>query len=486
MRTTLIAAFCLAPFLCAQGPVSGRVVNASTGEPLAEVVVSLTQESTIPQAQQPVFTDAKGHFFFASLPPGIKRKLQFSRYEFVDATYPPPFRYLEVGTSGLTGIEVQLTPGAVLSGTAFDAQGKPYYQLSAVRHKSIDGEAVRETRHLSNRKNPTGQFRLYGLRAGEYTLYAEGQELAGAYILQTGEHRELPPLTIPPPTRLAISGRLSTPPHAAAPKTVFALGPTEASAPIDAQGNFSLSALKPGQYTLVATAQTFDPSDCEVLTVTLGNQDLSNVRLLPPARFDLHGSIQYDAVLGSLRVGVKTTCGYHFAYTASDGSFLVPALAHQPYRLSVQLPPDYFIRELLQDGKPVATSDLAPGPVEVIIDSRHATLSGSASALDYTAMVYLLPIGPQYEKDPRAGHVHLKFGEISPQTNAFHFPKLIPGDYHLFAIEGPLNVLLIDSVLDVLGAKSLRITLAPGENRHITVPVLTGADFAAAGIELSH
>ncbi|MCY1018007.1 carboxypeptidase regulatory-like domain-containing protein [Pyxidicoccus sp. MSG2] len=141
--------------------VSGRVLDAETGEPLEGVSVLATRAriSTVPieRHRGAVTTDADGNFSLPSVEPG---PLQL----FVEADHYRSQR-LDLGAGDEEGLTVRLDQGASVEVSVRDAQGKP---MDANLYLDRRGEPL--TMRPYSIPNGSGIHR--GLEPGSYRVYA--------------------------------------------------------------------------------------------------------------------------------------------------------------------------------------------------------------------------------------------------------------------------------------------------------------------------
>lgn len=206
---------CYAPLICAavalaqpqttpkQAVVEGRVVSATTGEPLRKVELTLASGGTSdeveammamfggnsdapaepkkPKTAKKSFaatTDAAGKFRFDQVEPG-DYILSIKRAGYVDSLYKPEGKYSADGKlrlvagDELTGVAIRLVPQGALSGGLIDEDGDPVASafVSAQSYSYASGHR-RLIPADSQQTNDRGEFRLGKLRPGRYYLSA--------------------------------------------------------------------------------------------------------------------------------------------------------------------------------------------------------------------------------------------------------------------------------------------------------------------------
>jgi hypothetical protein len=168
------------PVPAGTGVVSGRVSIASSGSPVRHAQVML-DAADVP-VQRMTSTDAEGRFRIAQLPAG-RYYLSARKAGFVGMGYgqrrpnepATPFQ-LSDGQS-MIAADMALLRGSVIAGRVNDEFGEPvaHVMVQALRYfYGPDGQR-RLSSNLSASTDDLGQFRLFGLAAGEYVISAVGQ-----------------------------------------------------------------------------------------------------------------------------------------------------------------------------------------------------------------------------------------------------------------------------------------------------------------------
>src|SRR5205807_3943778 len=183
--------------------VEGTVVKATTGEVLRKITVQLLpvgRRFSAGRGAQPVsaLTDAGGRFVFKGIEAG--------RYSMMASggSYPPQ-RYGQRGRFGAgkilelaagqieKDIVFRLQPPGVITGTVYDEDGDPAVNAQVV--------ALRSTRRGSGRAfmtnaaaqtNDRGEYRIFGLEAGQYLVVAVDPQRQQAGANDVGDNVYLP------------------------------------------------------------------------------------------------------------------------------------------------------------------------------------------------------------------------------------------------------------------------------------------------------
>lgn len=169
------------------GSIEGTVVDATTGAPIARVVMRATATSASagvsmagPPQSHSATTDAEGKFSFLALEAG-KYFLTGERIGYVRQPYGSRIGMMSMGTpltvkagEKLTGIDFRLMRQAVIAGRITDDEGDP------VQHASV---MVTQSSPMSNRPifmqsaqtNDLGEYRIASLLPGRYLVRVDSR-----------------------------------------------------------------------------------------------------------------------------------------------------------------------------------------------------------------------------------------------------------------------------------------------------------------------
>jgi Carboxypeptidase regulatory-like domain len=171
------------PQMGGQGTIelSGRVINAATGEPVARALVEvqlftsslgeMTTKGTAVAVSQPspVFSDATGAFHFSGLPAG-SMNVSVSKPQFQSAGESM------ISEPGSKNVEIRMTHLGVVTGTVTDAGGRPIPGVNVILYRTpiVDGRQVlMQYRNVVT--DDLGQYRLWNLGPDKYVLMAAGR-----------------------------------------------------------------------------------------------------------------------------------------------------------------------------------------------------------------------------------------------------------------------------------------------------------------------
>lgn len=486
MRLTTALLLLLSAVALGQGNVTGRVVDELTGQPLPETKVRLASLWNPPKMWDTI-TGPSGEFSFAAVPAGPRYAVLLEKQRYLRTVFPRPFlfEWFAVGQDGLAGLEIKLTPHAVLAGVLVDPDGEPVERtnVTALRRLRFQGKTSDRVAAKPSYTNDLGEFRIPYLPPGEYVLSVDNRLLNGSYSVAAGESRTGIRAVLPPSR---VSGRISPPFGPTAPTDVRFSG-RDIVAPVLRDGTFSFAGvLPPGTHTLIAADQPL--SRCETATITIADGNVDNITLLPVPFFTLTGHLLLegspDLSPSGQTIGLTSPCAPYKPFnvvTAEDGTFRAPGMPQTSLTLSVSRPAGTYLREVRQNGVPVTGPLRSTGPVEIVLSTGLGQIAGAvtlpAGEQPMGITIYILPDTPSLNPAPNPL-------TIPPLSTRFTFPNVAPGRYRLFASVIPPNYMRTEELAAALTAQVLNVDLQPGQTLEVKLPVITIAAARAAGIEL--
>ena len=142
----------------AQSPsiIRGRVVADDTGDPIRNARIS----DAVPD-KAPVISDAEGRFAIAAAPNATLSAVKTG--------------YVKAAAPAADGLEFRLSRGGVISGHVLDDQGAPLPMMAVVAQRIVRrAGSVSFERAASAEADDRGEYRLFGLAAGDYVLATAG------------------------------------------------------------------------------------------------------------------------------------------------------------------------------------------------------------------------------------------------------------------------------------------------------------------------
>jgi uncharacterized surface anchored protein len=205
---------------------------------------------------------------------------------------------------------------------------------------------------------------------------------------------------------------------------------------------FEFSGILPGTYELSAADNAVTAEKVGALTVTVGNENVDNLRLVLRPVIQVKGRIQHvgSAVPTSLRVQLRGTrggSGVQITPTAADGAFTVTRLTPGDYRLAlVDLPANLHVRSAR-----LGTTDVLNSTIRIegaISEQLEIVLAPNTGSLDAVvvdrnkqpigaATVVLVP-----ESDRRQRYELYRTAATDSSGRAT-LTNVAPGNYKLFA-----------------------------------------------------
>jgi hypothetical protein len=279
----------------------------------------------------------------------------------------------------------------------------------------------------------------------------------------------------------------------------------------DKNGNFTLSNVAPGDYTLQSRSLTIVTSsggdnitfsarigagegpDSETgsLPVSVNGDDLSGVILVTAKGATATGHVTFEGgtkpnALTSIRVSAMPTDaeGPAMAFGGAgsvkpDGTFELRGLSGTRLVRAVNLPAGWILKDVRVNGTDITDTGMefkageAVAGVEIVLTSRLTQLSGTVTgagsqpAKDYTLVVF--------SDDPqRWTFVNSRFvaGTRPDQDGRFQVKNLPPGGYYAIAVEylaqGEWND---PDVLDRLKANATKFSLDEGETKTLDLKI---------------
>jgi Carboxypeptidase regulatory-like domain len=511
--------------------VHGKVTNDASGAGLRKARLALTPIGK--GSAYPVVTGDNGTFAIENIVPGDYR-LSSESTGFLDAFYSAELR-LSAGDK-VTGIEIKMTPQAVLSGRVLDQDGDPWPHASVEIYRSVWEKGRRKLDFTnSSEVDDRGEFRIPVLAPGRYYVVAEpeamrerqqhpdvndeptihqqptwypssrdaessvpilltaGQQLSGLDIrLRRGAESNLH-------IRGKLSGLQNVPALASGQRQ---FGPAiiarRASAAmqeerdyngtVQADGSFEITGVVSGAYELWVKEGFPRSILLGQSIVQVNDRDVENLSIEVHPPQTLKGSIRIEGGEAMKPPHIFLDTGDFpgidpSAAPKEDGTFEVDDIGFGPYRLYVQD----------QDRKRVYLKTLRYGnaessdgtftlssygvPLEVVFSARGARLSGTVAGRAATPQVILIP----ETKDPARAAVF-------DQNGVFTLESISPGSYQLYAFENvPEGIWLDPDFLKEVQSAGTAFKAAEDDVKTIQVQLLGKAEtdriLAKLGIE---
>jgi len=481
--------------------VSGRVITATEGTPVASSRVALIPEHERRESQvYAAISDSSGQFKISDVPAGRYRFLA-THTGYVDQDYQ--------STGGDTGailalhagqevkdVLFRMTLAAVFTGHVNDEDGEPMalMQVVALRKPTDEEMEDREDSPSTGQElrpagfaqtDDRGQYRIFGLKAGEYYIKAVddyepinhtivgsewevrqalGTQYAPVYypgvtqisqakllVLSPGEEDQVD-LVLRHIKTVRISGRLIGADGKPATDVYVYLeeqpegdyGVTQ-GIETDSKGEFKVKGVAPGSYVLHAQQHSTEEANYHASQkIEVGNDDIDSVMLalgrgvnfLGRLEVSGAGTIQFERTLIDLISHGEQTEGA-WARVKKDGtfrlldvpdgtfSFFMNGLEQGWYVKSVRL----GTTDLLANGLEVEKGKTG-GTIQVTVSNGGSELAGSVTQDDKPMIGARVRITP----DPETRYNRLRTRTANTdQSGHFSFIGIAPGQYRVIA-----------------------------------------------------
>lgn len=221
MRLILLAALSLSLFAQQQqtvadkpGRVSGKVLNAITGEPVRKATVTMQPAGSQQMQFGPggfgggmrgglsAATDNAGAFVFENVTPGRYRvsgeKTGFIRSAFGGRGGGIGSEVVVSAGSDKADVVVRVTPQGIVSGRILDEDGEPMEGVSVSLIRPVYFQAQRRMQGQgANQTNDRGEFRITNVAPGKYYVLMQRSIMGNAPIQQGKEEFGYPKLYFP-------------------------------------------------------------------------------------------------------------------------------------------------------------------------------------------------------------------------------------------------------------------------------------------------
>lgn len=496
-RDNVVSVDNVAPPAVGTARISGRIVAADTGNPLARALVEI-RSPELPKPKQ-VITDASGRYEITALPAG-RYKLFVSRLGFVPIEFGQtrpfePGRELElVNEQALNGVNFALSRGGVITGRVTDQSGEPQpgVVMSAMRFAWTPSGARTLERSssvflINVVTDDLGHFRIYGLMPGSYVVTASTP--AGMFI---GPMPRPQDLTYYPGTanveeaqsvdvemgqevsihfpmvsaRLArITGTiLDSRGRPLEWRSVMLISRTESSMSVRSSGStrpdgtFEIPSVAPGQYTIEVSPLRTEPSDNEFVSfpISVEGYDITDLMISAKRAAIVSGRVIWEGnspqPFATLRVSVTPADGaiaIERAPFGATGSGVADAKGHftiTGVHGNVMFRPSFTGRAETWNLKAVRLSgnditdvgfnvtDDVDG-LEIVMTDRETRVSGVArDARGQSATDYVVVFLPGEHK-PGVNQTRFIHAARPDQQGRYQVRGLPPGNYVAAAVE---------------------------------------------------
>jgi hypothetical protein len=432
--------------------VQGRVIDAETQQPMVRATVQVTTSHG--DAILARDTAADGSFTFSNVPAG-DYSIEASAAGYISNSYGA-----QRGQSlekSLTGIQIVLTRGGVISGRVIDDRGDVVVgaTVQAMRTQYHDGRPDYKAVQTVT-SDDLGEYRLFLLPPGEYRVRVTETSYVRAsfpwYYPATTVSSEAQPIRLQAgqaiggidvasfPTRgRRVSGTLEGA-QGASPSVTLASRNGEiqlSKSPDQNTGAFTFVGIPPGSYTLASNTQDLKAS----LSIDVRNADIPNARLIlapgvkVPARMRIEGhgdadDLELEKLYFTIRAEPAIGGLSNDVYSPFRNGRLTLDLVAGDYRIDLVRNEDMYVKSMRLGAVDVLAEGLHVPPasdaqLEVVVGTNPGSVQGRVAAAGAT--VVLVP-------DPGRRSQRVLYKAAHPGASGeFSLQKVPPGDYKLFA-----------------------------------------------------
>ena len=520
--------------------LEGIVLNAQTGEPVRKAQVTAfwlggrTNRQQANQEPRSATTDVSGRFSLTGLTAGRYRlRAEGNRFapQGYNASRPGgPGKVLELDPGQqLRGLTFRLPPAGAIMGTVYDEDGDPVMGATLLAFPIGKNRSFQQGNQVPT--NDLGQYRVYNLMPGQYILHASlpgdlADEKAGiTYVptfygdttdpgaavpisVQPGSETQNVDINVRPVRAVRVRGQLVNQASGQAAQGAYvALQPRTAASGSevearflaqgfgrynggtnDAQGHFEIRGVPAGSYWAFGMISEKDRTYTGRVAVDVGEEDVDGVTIPVGAGITLSGRVRVEPQksFDFSRLNVilspedEPMFGSQGAQAAADGTFTLPNVAPETYRVRVVgFPEEYYVKSAQSGGGDLLDTGLSvdpagrPGPLDIVLSSAGGSISG-AVLKDHQpapAMVYFVP------DPPRRDRHDLYSVKRTNADGTFTLLGLPPGDYKLFAFEDPQPGLESDpAILQPYEAKGESVHVEDGRSQSVQLEQIPAED----------
>jgi hypothetical protein len=476
--------------------VEGALVNSNNGEPVRKVQVSIYPAGGHGQ-QHTAITDTTGKFVLSEVEPG--------RYVMNAGGSGYPFQAYAQKTRGgynklislepgqhEKGIVFRLAPGAAISGAVYDDDGDPVVaaNVQAYRSGRSGRNAGRNGPAGGGQTDDRGNYRIFGLDAGQYHLLAERQNqndgsddvYLPTYYPNTSDPAQSTPVQVRPGDELTGMNLNMTRGHGlrvrgqvifsggqkpqgvyiqliSAATKEFGYNNRNYGAAVQGEnGEFEIRGVPPGSYNLIGGWNDGRKAYAGRVPVEVNAADLDGISLVLRSATNLQGRLRTDGDgpldFSKLQVWLQPgdpsgMGGGGGAEIKADGSFVVRNLFDGNYHIRVSgYPEQYYVKSARLGGSDVPLAALvlgngqSPGPLEIQLSLNGGSVSGTVLNDSQPApgsLVVLVPDPPNRARD------EMYSTKTTDQLGRFNMLGLPPGRFKLFAWEATEGIDFTDA-----------------------------------------
>jgi len=515
--------------------VMGTAVDSVTGVPLPKARVSMSRTGRGDRRTYSATTGASGQFTFRDVEPG-NYHLSAQKNRYATAVYGEK-RPGDGGTTlsagageALDGLLLKLSPAAVVTGRVIDEDGEPvaYAQVMALKYRYRQGRRELAPSGGSASTNDLGEYRMFGIPAGEYyiaaatqrfgprrrmaapaetdrtrpTLYYPGMidpSQAAPVRLQPGQEQPGVDFRLMSVAAGSVSGMVAMADGTVLPRGAsvfllpknrpYAVGGARRGASLNREtGEFEIAGVLPGSYDLFAFSRGRDRLFGRQ-SVEVGEDSVDGIvvplrpGLTQSGLIEFEGEPPPDFDIGGVRVrmtGANVLWGGGSSQTGEDGTFAVDTLAPGMYRITLSgLPASAYLKAATAGDRDVLSGGLdlnygAAADLKLTVSLKGGSISGLLTDEDgnpsQASTVLLIPEESKRQRQDLFRRL------AADQYGRFSAEGLAPGKYELFAFEYIEPGAHYDpAFLEPLENAAEKVTIEEGSREAVDLEVIPAA-----------
>ena len=516
--------------------VTGRVLNAVTGGPLAKAALTLaridqkTEQSNWEQSYNAT-SGASGGFSFRDIAPG-RYRLQAQRNGFLDLEYGAHGSQHDGAVLDLTqpqeirNAELRLSPQGVITGRILDADGDPMNgaRLQLLRVRYANGKKL-FVANSSAWINDLGEYRYAGLAPGRYYLYAEAPAhntplsevqdgYVPAYYPGSTDIAGAAPIDILPGTQfragdmvlhkqrtVTVRGRVVVNVPGAdriqpvsvsrniGHENATGSGSYASVATVNRAGEFEARGLTPGSYTARVTVRNAQSAYGGSVKFDVGGSDIENLAITVDEGLTIAGRVVVESEtrepLNELKIRflpaniASVATSWPGDPLAKDLTFRETHMMRDLYSIEVRNLPDGFYVKRIRTGNIDVTYtglDLrtgAPDEIEVLLSPKAGTVSGVVQSGEKNEPTPGATI-VLVPKDPARREIAWYYPQaVTDQYGRFAIKSVPPGEYRAYAWEDVESTAWMDpDFMLPLADKGTPVSLSESGALSVQVPLI--------------
>lgn len=496
--------------------LTGTVVNAATGQPIARALVRL-----FVNPQQITMSGADGRFEFQNLPamstgldaqkPGF-----FTREQIEEGR---PMGLVRIGKD--SDVKVSLYPSGSITGRATSVDGDPLegVQVLSLGRYVVDGKAG-WTQRGASLTDETGGYRIVNLQPGKYLVRTATRPVRvlstylrsfgenfdnvyrGVYFPDSPDESGATAITVEPgetaeanfsertAKAFSISGSITGNRTGRPFVALMDADGYQVTATMQFQGNrFKFRDVLPGDYSVsVSTPQNDNATMYGEAPVNVSNKDVdgvsvevfrgSNIQVTfvyPPGQnrpLSPPGGIQLTPLSGGLLGPGSWLAGQ--GTDAQNETFEQVRPGH--YRVEYRPNGSWYVTDIrlgqtsLQGNDLTVMAGVDPEPLQVSLAQGAAAINGTVTGAEGLTNVSLLAVP---DSDTLTG-VRIF---VSPSSQ-FSLAGLAPGSYHVYAFTSINGLEYRNSqAMQKYQDQSVEVNVSSNETKQIDVPLISGSKF---------